>query len=90
MHGREYYRNYFKKAVVDYVETYKGFTCQSNPEAFINDFLNGDTDLNEIDITSILEILKTNLPECNIQTKQFQEILRGHKHMFVFHFMKFI
>ncbi|HCN85230.1 MAG TPA: hypothetical protein DIT07_16670 [Sphingobacteriaceae bacterium] len=90
LYGREYYRNFFKKSVIDYVETFKGFTCQANPEAFINDFLNGDTDLNKHDLTTIIKILKSTMPDCDIQIKEFSKILNGEKHVFVFHFMKFV
>jgi hypothetical protein len=88
--GRNYYFKAFKRAVVDYVETYKGFTCQSNPEMFINDFLNGDTDLDEKDMASIIKILKSDMPDFDLQVKQFEKLINDRQHIFLFHFMKFL
>ncbi len=89
-YGREYYTSSFKKAVIDYVETFKGFTCQADPGVFVNDLFNGDTDLDENDVTRINSILRSDLPDSNIQTKQFSKVLNGNNHVFVFQFMKFI
>jgi hypothetical protein len=90
IYGRPYYKMFIKRAVIGYVETYKGYTCQNDPEGFINDFLNGDTDLNSKEMESIIAILKIKLPDCNIQSKQFELKLNNNKHVFLFHFMKFV
>lgn len=90
VYGRNYYKQSFRRQLINYVETYKGVTCEQNYEGFLNDVLNGNNQYLDIsEIPTIIKLVKSDLPDCTIVPKYFTIPVNNKQHAFTFHFMKF-
>lgn len=91
VYGRDYYKNFFKRNLINYIETYKEVTCGKNYEGFLNDTLNGENPyLSVLELPFILKLVQSDLPDCTIIPKFFTIPVNGKKHSFNFHFLKYI
>ena len=91
VYGKEFYKRSFRRALIDYVETYKGYTCENSYEEFLNELYNGEIeDFQLVELETVLDIMKTNIPDCKIATKYFIADIEGSKHAVCIHFSKFL